>query len=130
MVKERFKLLRHFIKRYRFVDIPSLYRRLLADRFHPAHDADIRLPQGWKAICARTAERPGGTIGLRGCDFLYLTEKIEGFQTNPHIRHVFVDEAQIFPVSPAPQTPVPRASMPFRASTRRSSSPPNRALIS
>jgi len=99
VVKERFKPLRHFIKRYRFVDIPSLYRRLFADPdFVPRMMPDIRLPQGWKAICARTAERLGrNELAYEDATpFLYLTEKIEGFQTNPHIRHVFVDEAQDF----------------------------------
>ncbi len=97
VVKERFRPLKRSVRRYQFVDIPALYRRLFSDPdFVPRMMPDIRLPQGWEAICAQTAERlDRKELAYEDATpFLYLTEKIEGFHTNPHIRHVFVDEAQ------------------------------------
>lgn len=99
VVKERFKPLRRSVKQYQFIDIPALYRRLFSKPDFVRHlMPDIRLPQSWTAVCSQTTERlDRNELAYEDATpFLYLMEKITGFHTKPHIRHVFVDEAQDF----------------------------------
>ncbi|MGB8954493.1 MAG: RNA polymerase recycling motor HelD [Tumebacillaceae bacterium] len=97
VVRRQFKSLRKGIRRLRFIDIPSLYRKLFADpqavaRFAP----DVQLPERWTEICELTAARleQGEMAYEDATPYLYLQDRIEGFQTNTSIRHVFIDEAQ------------------------------------
>lgn len=97
IVKQHFQPLLDWVKALGFIDTAATYRRLFADTdlaeaVLPAADR----PALWHAICAQTVER------LERCEltyedtppFLYLKEKLEGFQTNNLVRHVFIDEAQ------------------------------------
>ena len=97
VVQRRFKTLRKGIRRLRFIDIPSLYRNLFADpqavqRFAP----DVELPQRWAEICEQTLERleRGEMTYEDATPYVYFQDRIEGFQTNTTVRHVFIDEAQ------------------------------------
>ncbi|PYI50487.1 RNA polymerase recycling motor HelD [Paenibacillus flagellatus] len=97
IVQEQFKPLRRQAKRLAFVDAPGMYRQLFADpglasRISP----DAELPARWADICAQTAEKveQGELAWEDSTPFLYLTERLEGFQRNSSVRHVFVDEAQ------------------------------------
>ncbi|GIP34856.1 RNA polymerase recycling motor HelD [Paenibacillus sp. J2TS4] len=97
IVREQFKGLRQRVKKLRFVNIPGVYRQLFAEpqyahRF--SHEAE--LPEHWKEICAQTVERlDRSELAYEDATpYLFLQEKIEGFQTNNLIRHVFMDEAQ------------------------------------
>lgn len=99
VVNERLKPLRRSISRYRFLDIPALYRQLFSDPdFIPHLMPETPLPPGWKAICTQTVERlDRNELAYEDATpFLYLMERLVGFHTKPHIRHVFVDEAQDF----------------------------------
>lgn len=97
VVQEQFKTLRAQAKQLRFADVPAVFRQLFADpQFAGRFAPDEGLPQRWEDICSQTAER------LDRCElacedaapYLYLQERIEGFQTNTSVRHVFIDEAQ------------------------------------
>ncbi|MBA4496340.1 RNA polymerase recycling motor HelD [Paenactinomyces guangxiensis] len=97
VVKESFKPLRKCVKKLDFIDVPAIYRQLFARpqqilRFAP----DARLPRHWDVICKQTVERlERSQLAYEDATpYLYLKERIEGFQTNTSVRHVFVDEAQ------------------------------------
>jgi len=97
VVNEAFKPLRAAVKRFRFVDIPAVYRQLFADpAYHSLVAEDGQLPESWPAICEQTLTRleQGELAYEDATPYLYLKERIEGFQTNTSVRHVFVDEAQ------------------------------------
>ena len=97
VVRRQFKSLRKGIRRLRFLDIPGLYRKLFADPHAAARFApEANLPERWAEICELTAARlEQGEIAYEDATpYLYLQDRIEGFQTNTSIRHVFIDEAQ------------------------------------
>ncbi|SEN00353.1 RNA polymerase recycling motor HelD [Lihuaxuella thermophila] len=97
IVRERFKRLRMDVKRLHFVDIPALYRQLFAEPEQILRVAPgARLPEHWEAICAQTAERlKRFELAYEDATpYLYLKQKIEGLNTHPSVRHVFIDEAQ------------------------------------
>ncbi|MFD2372134.1 RNA polymerase recycling motor HelD [Brevibacillus sp. GCM10020057] len=97
VVKQAFSPLRAFVRELQFIDAAATYRQLFADSAlaSPAILAAERPPR-WDAICRQTVERLDR--GELTCEdtppFLYLLEKLEGFQTNNSVRHVFIDEAQ------------------------------------
>ncbi|WP_047153492.1 RNA polymerase recycling motor HelD [Aneurinibacillus tyrosinisolvens] len=97
VVQEQFKPLRMRVKRLKFIDMPAIYRELFA---HPGNIAsfapDGKIPENWAAICEDTAQRlDRSVLGYEDATpFLDLKERLEGFQTNTSIRHVFIDEAQ------------------------------------
>ena len=94
-----FKPLRTEIKQFGYVNLPLLYHQLFADPSYVLNFLGYaELPLHWREICNQTA------LNLEqmklfyedATPYLYLTECIEGFQTNNTIRHVFIDEAQDF----------------------------------
>lgn len=97
VVQERFKPLRLHVKRMGFVNVPAIYRQLFAEPKYVSRLAsDDNLPQHWAEICTQTAEKLNRSelAYEDATPYLYLKERIEGFQTNSSVRHVFIDEAQ------------------------------------
>ncbi|WP_144935503.1 RNA polymerase recycling motor HelD [Paenibacillus sp. 32O-W] len=97
IVREHFKGLRQRVKKLRFVNVPGIYRQLFADpQYALRFGREADLPKHWEEICAQTVERlDRSELAYEDATpYLYLQERIEGFQTNNLIRHVFMDEAQ------------------------------------
>lgn len=97
VVEKHFKPLYVFVKSLQFIDTPGIYRQLFADPYCAVHfTEDARLPNQWPAICEQTVERiDRNELAYEDATpYLYLKERMEGFQTNNSIRHVFIDEAQ------------------------------------
>jgi len=97
IVKKAFSPLRAFIRELQFIDATATYRQLFADfALASTFLREDEQPLHWHAICTQTVERLDR--GELTCEdtppFLYLLEKLEGFQTNNVVRHVFIDEAQ------------------------------------
>lgn len=98
VVNGHFKPIRSAVKRFEFIDIPAIYLQLFA----LAQDNDLpfaiaeEVPPQWMAICSLTMENlHRAQLSYEDATpFLYFKEKIEGFQTNTSVRHVFIDEAQ------------------------------------
>ncbi|WP_205668632.1 RNA polymerase recycling motor HelD [Ammoniphilus sp. CFH 90114] len=97
IVEKHFKPIYTLIRRLNFIDITAMYHQLFMDQAMLRQAApDLELPVTWVEICKHTVEMLEKNV-LRQEDatpYLYLKERIEGFQTNPSIRHVFIDEAQ------------------------------------
>ncbi|MBB3109508.1 DNA helicase-2/ATP-dependent DNA helicase PcrA [Paenibacillus phyllosphaerae] len=98
VVRERFKPLRARIKKLGFVDLRGIFRQLLADPetaklYAASGDA---LPSCWGEIAHATVARldEGFVAYEDATPFLYLVERIRGFQTNTTVRHILMDEAQ------------------------------------
>ncbi|MGG4343457.1 RNA polymerase recycling motor HelD [Paenibacillus lautus] len=94
-----FKPLRKEIKQFGYVNIPLLYRQLFGDLSYVSNFMDnAELPPHWAEICSQTVENLDQTklFYEDATPYLFLTECIEGFQTNNTIGHVFIDEAQDF----------------------------------
>lgn len=97
VVREELKPLRRRIKQLRFVELKGLYRQLFENReLFERIAASGDLPQEWEAICSQTISSLETNVLLYedATPFLFLRELVEGFQTNPTIRYVIVDEAQ------------------------------------
>lgn len=98
VVSDRLKPLRRWIKRYRYVDVKGLYRKLFADErlFRRLLGGGAELPASWSEICSQTMERiENKELAYEDATpFLYLKELLQGFRTNTAIRHVIVDEVQ------------------------------------
>ncbi|KEO81302.1 RNA polymerase recycling motor HelD [Tumebacillus flagellatus] len=95
VVQEHFKKLRSGVKRLRFLNVPAVYRNLFANE-ELARRLHDDLPARWQEIAAKTVELVNDAYLAYedATPYLYLKERLEGFQTNNSIRHVFVDEAQ------------------------------------
>lgn len=97
VVQEQFKSLRNKAKRLAFIDVPAIYRQLFAD---PAFAASLQpghpLPPLWEAICSQTTERldRGELANEDAAPYLNVLERLEGYQTNTSVKHLFIDEAQ------------------------------------
>ncbi len=94
-----FKPVRGGIQHFHYVNIPLIYRQLFGDtKFASQITTNNKLPNYWPEICESTIEKldQTGMYYEDATPFLYLTECIEGFQTNNTVRHVFIDEAQDF----------------------------------
>ena len=97
VIRREFKKPRSFIKRLAFLDTPGIYRQLFEDPGFIAELADgIAVPDSWNEICRLTLERlESGEFSYEDATpYLYMTERLEGSQSNNTIRHVFIDEAQ------------------------------------
>jgi len=97
LVKRAFKPLRMMIRELGFIDTQAIYRQL----FSQPDTIESLSPEGekagdWPAICAQTLLRlEQNQLSYEDTPaFLYLQERLEGFQTNNLVRHVFIDEAQ------------------------------------
>lgn len=98
VVSDRLKPIRRWVKRYRFVDVKGLYRKLFADErlFRRLAGSDATLPDCWSEVCSQTMEmiQNKEMFYEDATPFLYLKELLQGFRTNTVIRHVIVDEVQ------------------------------------
>ncbi|WP_308639366.1 RNA polymerase recycling motor HelD [Paenibacillus silvisoli] len=99
VVQEQFKPIRGRVRKLAFVDLRAAYVKLFGD---PSFAAGLAasmsrpLPAEWDEICKQTLERLSNRLMAYedATPFLYLIERIRGFQTNTSVRHVLVDEAQ------------------------------------
>ncbi|WP_456287810.1 UvrD-helicase domain-containing protein [Paenibacillus sp. AK002] len=98
VVSSRLKPLRRWIKRFRYVDVKGMYRKLYTDEslFRRAAGNLEMLPEHWDEICNLTVASLDDKALLYedATPFLYLKELLQGFRTNTSIRHVIVDEVQ------------------------------------
>lgn len=98
IVNKRFKRLRRFVRELSFIDTPGIYRQLFSSESHPdAFAGANREPlKHWDEICAQTiAQMKQHELSYEDTPpYLYLKERLEGYQTNNLVRHVFIDEAQ------------------------------------
>ncbi|MFB9329824.1 RNA polymerase recycling motor HelD [Paenibacillus aurantiacus] len=97
VVRERFKPLRARIKKLGFVDLKGVFRQLFGNGAASSLLAEGEaLPGEWDAIADQTAARldQGEMAYEDATPFLYVVERIRGFQTNTGVRHVLIDEAQ------------------------------------
>ena len=98
IVKKHFQPIRDSIRELQFIDTPAIYKQLFSQ---PALLATLlptekELPRHWATICEQTLEKLAtGELAYEDIPpYLYLQERLEGFQTNNLVRHVFIDEAQ------------------------------------
>ena len=98
VVSDRLKPLRRWVKRFRFVDVKGLYRKLFADErlFRRLSGSEAALPDSWGEVCSQTMQmiEQKELFYEDATPFLYLKELLQGFRTNTSIRHVIVDEVQ------------------------------------
>lgn len=99
VVQEQFKPIRARVRKLAFVDLKAAYVKLFSDPTFAAKLSDSigkSLPQEWTDICKQTTMRlQNRTMAYEDATpFLYVIERIRGFQTNTSVRHILVDEAQ------------------------------------
>lgn len=98
VISTRLKPVRRWIKRFRYVDVKGMYRKLYTDEslFRRAAGNLEMLPDYWEEICNLTVASLDNKSLLYedATPFLYLKELLQGFRTNTSIRHVIVDEVQ------------------------------------
>ncbi|MGE7823061.1 RNA polymerase recycling motor HelD [Paenibacillus sp. NPDC093718] len=98
VISNRLKPVRRWIKRFRYVDVKGMYRKLYTDEslFRRAAGNLETLPDYWEEICSLTVASLDNKSLLYedATPFLYLKELLQGFRTNTSIRHVIVDEVQ------------------------------------
>ncbi|MGG3507491.1 RNA polymerase recycling motor HelD [Paenibacillus lautus] len=98
VISNRLKPVRRWIKRFRYVDVKGMYRKLYTDEslFRRAAGNLEMLPDYWEEICNLTVASLDNKSLLYedATPFLYLKELLQGFRTNTSIRHVIVDEVQ------------------------------------
>ncbi|MFA9557557.1 RNA polymerase recycling motor HelD [Evansella sp. AB-rgal1] len=90
-----FKPVKNSIKKFRFLDIISLYFRVFNEEtvgFLPS----VTVPENWKDICEVTMNelKQNRFMYEDATAFLYLKDKLEGRKSSNTIRHLFIDEAQ------------------------------------
>lgn len=84
IVQKQFKKIRRHVKTLRFLDVDTMYKKLID-----------RLELSKKAAEYTRAELDQGIMPYEDATpYLYFKEKLEGFQTNTKIKHIFIDEAQ------------------------------------
>ena len=99
VVREHFKPLRSQVRKLGFINIGRSH--LFAD---PQFGMDLAadcpnsagLPANWEAIAKQTLDRLNRRVMAYedATPFLYLVERIRGFQMNTSVRHLLIDEAQ------------------------------------
>jgi DNA helicase-2/ATP-dependent DNA helicase PcrA len=97
VVEQNFKPLRKQVNQLDFLDIPAVYQQLFVNPDFILNFTSVdQLPDQWEGICKQTLEKwERSELGYEDATpFLYLKERIIGFQTDSSIRHVFIDEAQ------------------------------------
>nr|WP_322348783.1 RNA polymerase recycling motor HelD [Paenibacillus albus] len=107
VVTEQFKPIRSRLRKLAFVDLRASYVNLFRDPAFAASliaesgtdsigGVDVELPSEWNEICAWTISKLMNRMMPYedATPFLYVVERIRGFQTNTSVRHVIVDEAQ------------------------------------
>lgn len=97
VVQEKFKILRKKAKKLAFIDTAGVYRQLFSNADLAASLAgEEPLPVRWEEIGSGTVDcLDRKELSYEDATpYLYLIERLEGFQTNNSVRHVFIDEAQ------------------------------------
>lgn len=96
IVHQKLKPLRKRIKELRFIDITGLYKQLFSELAQINLWIEGQMPEEWEEIRLSTVSMldKGKLFYEDATPFLFLTELIQGFQTNTTIKHVLVDEAQ------------------------------------
>ncbi|MCK6256114.1 AAA family ATPase [Fictibacillus sp. KIGAM418] len=97
VVSKAFKPLKKWIKSLTFINLKELYMRLFTgEGLSWERKEKYLLPGSWKEIARLTAETlsNGELLYEDATPYLYLKERLEGFQTNTAVRYVFIDEAQ------------------------------------
>lgn len=91
IVQRELKSLRSKIKQLKYIDLNRMYMTMLEQITLPDVDK-----QRWLAIANLTVThlRQRFLTNEDATAYLYLKEKIEGFQTNTAIKYVFIDEGQ------------------------------------
>lgn len=97
VIRRHVKKLRRRIQNFRFIDVKAIYRALFTENWPNIefrHNGEVLA--NWDQICSQTIENVDRShLPYEDMTpYLYLLERIEGFDTNLSIRHVFVDEAQ------------------------------------
>ncbi|GED68464.1 DNA helicase [Brevibacillus reuszeri] len=98
IVKRHFQPVRASIRVLQFIDTPVIYQQLFSQPalLRSLLPAKTELPRYWEVICEQTLEKLAkGELAYEDIPpYLYLQERLEGFQTNNLVRHIFIDEAQ------------------------------------
>ncbi|MWV43659.1 AAA family ATPase [Paenibacillus sp. HJL G12] len=97
VVNEWLKPVRKWIKRMRFVDVRTMYEKLLTDQeLFLGVSGGSGLPEEWKEMGAQSVQlmKEGKLAYEDVTPYLYLQDLLNGFQINSVIRHVFIDEVQ------------------------------------
>lgn len=100
VVSEEFKPIRSRLRKLAFVDLRAAYLSMFRDPAFAASllegTASAELPAEWQEICAWTIDKLMNRVMPYedATPFLYVVERIRGFQTNTLVRHVIIDEAQ------------------------------------
>ena len=97
VVSKHFAPLKKWIKQLKFMDSKAIYQQLfrkgqeLIDQ-----SSQLTLPVEWQAIGDQSLAKmeQGELFYEDATPFLYLKERLEGFDTNNTIRHLVIDEAQ------------------------------------
>lgn len=101
VLREHFKPLRSQVRKLGFIHIRACFHQLFAD---PQFGKDLAsdcpdgagMPANWEDIAKQTLDR----LNRRemayedSTPFLYMVERIRGFQMNTSVRHLLIDEAQ------------------------------------
>ncbi|MBH5318107.1 UvrD-helicase domain-containing protein [Paenibacillus sp. GSMTC-2017] len=102
IVQEKFKTIRKRVKQGKFLNVPAIYKALFQGKgqvqslVKQSTNLAIELPTNWGAISDVTlSSLEAGIMPYEDATpYLYLKEKLEGFQTNTTVKHLFIDEAQ------------------------------------
>lgn len=97
IVNDWLKPVRKWIKRQRFVDVKGMYRRLFKDEMLFMRLSNGRpLPAMWHEFARLTQDKLAKSelFFEDATPLLLLRELLQGFITNPSIRHIIVDEVQ------------------------------------
>lgn len=91
IVQQKFKKLRRAVKLLKYVDITAIYQRMFSTTKWEAATSN-----SWKKISKLTLDmlQNGEMYYEDATPYLYLKEKLEGFQTNTSVKHVIIDEGQ------------------------------------
>lgn len=97
VVRRRLQPLKEGIKQLQFVAVTALYKQFCTDEALFARLSNSEtIPSYWKDICRQTVEalERNELFYEDAAPYLFLHEMVKGFETNPSIRHVFIDEVQ------------------------------------
>ncbi|MBJ6364288.1 RNA polymerase recycling motor HelD [Paenibacillus sp. GCM10012307] len=98
IVQQQLSPVRTWVKCLEFVDVRKMYSLLFSQNGLAASLAllEEELPRTWTEIAGQTtAALADGCLSYEDATpYLYLTELLNGFRMNTHVRHVVIDEVQ------------------------------------
>ncbi|MDG5788780.1 RNA polymerase recycling motor HelD [Evansella sp. AB-P1] len=96
VVRKYFKPIRNAVKKLRFMDTYSLYKKIFDKDAYRAFYSKSLPHDLWDEICRLTMKKLEGRELMYEdtTAFLYLKDQLEGRKSNTMIRHLFIDEAQ------------------------------------